>query len=114
MLLVLFVFKASSFGLMGLGLDFALLWPYGGHHVFSAFIWWLVGVLLHPHGGRHVMICVFLVHVLTQFLVKIILSYFGYQFNCCKFYVGLTSFTTRIEASIPSLISLCFNLFSFW
>ncbi len=34
MLLVLFVFKAFSFGLVGLGLDFAFLQPFSGPQVF--------------------------------------------------------------------------------
>jgi hypothetical protein len=59
------------------------------------------------------MICVFSVHVLTQFSAKIILSYYGYQLNSCKLCVGLTFPMTRIEASTPSLIYLCSNLFSF-
>jgi hypothetical protein len=35
MLLVLFIFKAFGFGLMALGLNFALLQPFGGHPMFS-------------------------------------------------------------------------------
>jgi hypothetical protein len=35
MLLVLFVFKASGFGLVALGLNFAFLWPFGGYLVIS-------------------------------------------------------------------------------
>jgi hypothetical protein len=35
MLLVFFVFKAFGFGLVGLGLNFAFLQPFGGRLVFS-------------------------------------------------------------------------------
>jgi hypothetical protein len=44
MLLVLFVFKASSFGLVGLGLNFALLQPFGGRLVF--YLIYLVATML--------------------------------------------------------------------
>jgi hypothetical protein len=44
MLLVQFVFKASSFGLVAFGLNFALLQPFGGRLMFS-FIYLVVASL---------------------------------------------------------------------
>ncbi len=67
MLLMLFICKAFSFGLVGLGLEFTLL---------------------PPSNGCQVVICVFLVRVLIESLVKIILPYSGYQLNSHKFCVG--------------------------
>jgi hypothetical protein len=60
------------------------------------------------------MICMFSVHVINKFLLKIIVPYFGYQLNSCKFYVGLTYFMIGMGASTHSGISLCFSLSSFW
>ncbi len=67
MLLVLFIFNAFGFGLVGLGLEFTFLPPSDGHQV---------------------VICVFLVPIPIESLVKIILPYSRYQLNSYKFCVG--------------------------
>ncbi len=102
MLLVFFIFKGFGFALVGLGLNFTLLRPSSGYLLLS-FIY-LMGAkcLLSSTYGHQVVICVFSIHVLTKFPVKIILPYFGYQLNFCKFCVGLTFPMTKMEASTQS------------
>jgi hypothetical protein len=56
------------------------------------------------------MIGVFSIDVITRFPIKIILPYFGYQFNSCKFCVGLKflelamDYTTKTTMAIDCTI----------
>jgi hypothetical protein len=113
-LLILFAFNASGFDLMGIRLNFTLLQPFGGCQVFSNINLVVAGCSPNWHGGHHVMICVFLVHVFTEFPNKIFFPCFEYQFHSCIFCVGLTFSMTRMEASIHFWIFFCSNFFSFW
>jgi hypothetical protein len=109
---------------VGLGFNFAFFWPSCGHQVFSniylvvvkcfpLLTWWPPSVLLHILNGCQVVIYVFSILFLTEFLIKIILPYFGYQLNSCILCVGLTFPMTRMEAFTHSWISFCLTFLLF-
>jgi hypothetical protein len=113
MFFVLFIFKASSFGLVGIGLDFTLLPPSSGCQVFPNIC--LVATRCFPSSTRWPLghdLCIFSpcsYRIPGQSFPSIfwISTYF------CKFCAGLTSPMTKIKASIHSWTSFCSNLSSF-